>query len=282
MRRQASALVLPPWRDLPRRTRRIELGLAGAAAVLVLIGLLGIETGYGFDDPGGALLLGAYGVLVPAAALNRCLSRPSGLRAVVHGMVTGRRSDPAIPQLRHLGLPGLAVWLLPLVLLPFELLLVPIGGALHLDQVDPGLPFLLTLLGLGMLLLGLLVWMIVVLPLVALGLAAVDLLPGRRAASGGLAYESRLAAGMACILLSIVAFATLLVLAAPGPEDASSHAMKIPQFLALLGLDPGIVEHPVLIWLARVAAVAVALSVVLVIRIARRGKREGALRDVER
>jgi len=271
---------LQRWRGLPRRTRRIEVALAVVTGLIALAGFLAIEAGEDTEGIGSVLLFGAMGVLVPAAALNRCLARPAGVRLVLGGILRAHPGDPIVPRFRQMGAPGLVVWLTPVALLPLELLLLPIGDALQLDDVDPSMPWLMTLLTEGELLLGLVVWMIVVLPLLLLGIGAIGLLPGHRHVEARRAAENRLAVLFACILLSTVVFAILLVLAAPGPDDASTHEANVLEFLALLGLDPSVVQHPVLLWCARGAALAVVLSLAGLLRTARRAKRDGSITDL--
>jgi hypothetical protein len=219
-----------------------------------------------------ALWCGPLAAAVVAASFTRTIGGPGGPAGLIGDLVSQRRAAPLRAQVRMLRLPGPTIWAIPAVLAVPVLVSVPFSAEVAEGDwsILAGAAFVVLLLGPLGLLAGALVWLLVGLPLLAL---VGSLRPGSR--PGARAFAS----GMALLLAGVAVFATTLVLGAPDADASSNRAARIPQLLALLGLNDAIVEHPALLWVARASVLIIVAGGVLLARGARRRRSAAPLED---
>jgi hypothetical protein len=243
----------------------VVLGLGAAGAVYGWVRLeQTAEVGPGVLWYGAAMALAFAG-----NALLRALSERDGISATGRRILAVRRSDPFRVQLQAWSVPGRLTLLLPVLLLPALLALLPIAFAHSPGDasiIAVALVFTALLGPLG-LLAGFLVWGCVVLPLLLVLRVLARLVTRQRASDNDLA-----ALGLGALLVSITIFAVTLVAAAPDTAERSTRTANQNQFTALIGLDTSHVEHPALVWMARLALAAIVASVVLLMRVIGKGK----------
>jgi hypothetical protein len=247
----------------------IERCMVVVAACIALAGWIELEATTDVA-PSLALYGGAFLALSALTPLVHCLSDIGGLGAIVSRLKSIRRADPLIEQCRAWGVSGRSVWLLPVALIPFMLLTLPI--AYHTSPGDNSILGVLALYAFGVgsvgLAAGFLTWGMVLLPVLLICRSMM-----RRLTGGGSDSNDRYALGLAMVLLGIVTFAATLVLSTPDRSGAgSTRPGQRIQLHALLGDTGNHVVHPALLWVARFAVLVVVAGGLVLVRVAGVGR----------